>query len=151
MYLFKTTTNDVYMTFNFLQLSFKPGCVCIQANSRTTIHKNICVYLCTEAAVRTLPCLPVLYIYPNQVSGLSLPCLPVVHIYLTPTYRNPSTLQTEQINSVSLLLPTQIYQQYISRTIAPHVSSLPTYFSPPYLPRWLPSSSLFSMNQHQLY
>ena len=34
---------------------------------------------CILHQIRTLPCLPVLYIYPYQVSGQSLPCLPVVH------------------------------------------------------------------------
>ena len=64
---------------------------------------------CILHQVRTLPCLPVRYTYPNKVSGLSLPCLPVVHIYLNPTRMNPSTLQTPHINGISLLFPKQFH------------------------------------------
>ena len=54
------------------------------------------------------------------------------HIY------EPLITSTPQIlvNCISLLLPTQFYQQYIPRTIAPHVSSMPTCSSAPHLPRW---------------
>ena len=75
-------------------------------------------YFCHASCIRSMPSLVLLsctYIL-NQVSGLSLPCFPVVHIYLNPTNMNPSTLQTPNINSVSLLLPTQFHHQNNSKT-----------------------------------
>ena len=47
-------------------------------------------YFCLECLLHlvcTLPCPPVLYIYPIK----SLVCFPVLHIYSNPTEKNPST------------------------------------------------------------
>ena len=104
---------------------------------------------CILHQVCTLPFLPVLYIYSNQISGLSLPCLPVVHIYLNPTKMNPSTLQTPIINCVSLLFLKQFPHQYNSK-ISPlqYPPCLPAPAPLTYNGGSLPLS--FSMNQHQL-
>ena len=103
---------------------------------------------CILHQVCTLPCLPVLYIYPNQVSGLSLPCLPV--LYLNPTKMNPSTLQTPHKNCVSLLFPKQFHHQYNSK-ISP-------FLYPPSLPAPAPltyngslSNSNSGTGRHPLY
>ena len=85
---------------------------------------------CILHQVCTLPCLPVLCICPNQVSGLSLPCLPVVHVYLNPTKMNASTLQTPHINCISLLFP-KFHHQYTSK--------IPPLLYPPCLPAQAPS------------
>ena len=45
---------------------------------------------CILHQVCTLPFFPVLYIYPNQVSGLPLPCRPVVHKYEPLNSSNPT-------------------------------------------------------------
>ena len=57
---------------------------------------------CILHQVRTLPCLPVLYIYPDQVSVLSLNCLHVVHINISPH-------KYESLNSSEIPLTVLVY------------------------------------------